>query len=309
MAASSLPSGGNRLSFIAACAHRPGGRVRLARNPDIAARAVYRSLHLSGARRSGAAGRRTPVSVETDARLRVTSSRRRLDLAAVRDQLADVAQTAYTGDGLDARQAFMTSGSPEEFLDRVTLLESVAGYHNDVVDRVAQAQAAAQEAKASAEQAAAEAQRQVDEVSVHQADLQSEIADFPDSVHRPDCRAAGRGRCRPRRTDSDCAAGNRRGRRQRCCAGGRRHRDGTAGGSVCLGGCRTGCLRLLWAQPVRLRCGRHLAAALEQDTGKHGSGGVAGVSPAGGPRVVLQPGEPHRHLHRRWTDGPRLHVR
>ena len=100
------------------------------------------------------------------------------DLAAVRDQLADVAQTAYTGDGLGALQAFMTSGSPEEFLDRVTLLESVAGHHNDVVDRVAKAQAAAQEAKASAEQAAAEAQRQVDEVAVQQADLQSEIADF-----------------------------------------------------------------------------------------------------------------------------------
>ncbi|WP_233517698.1 C40 family peptidase [Geodermatophilus marinus] len=99
-------------------------------------------------------------------------------LAALSDQLAAVAQTAYTGDGLGAVQAFMTSGSPEEFLDRIALLESVAGHHNDVLDRVAIARTAAEEAQAAAEKAAAEAQQQVDEVAAQQADLQSEIAEY-----------------------------------------------------------------------------------------------------------------------------------
>ena len=100
------------------------------------------------------------------------------ELVVLGDQLAGVAQTAYTGDGFGALQAFMTSGSPEEFLDRVALLESVAGHHNDVVDRVASAPAVAEKAQLSAERAAAEAQRQVDEVTAKQADLQAEIAEY-----------------------------------------------------------------------------------------------------------------------------------
>ncbi|WP_241038534.1 C40 family peptidase [Blastococcus litoris] len=100
------------------------------------------------------------------------------DLAALSDQLATVAQTAYAGDGLSALQAFMTSGSPEEFVDRVALLESVAGHHSDVVDRVSALQAAAEEARATAARAAADAQQQVDEVAAQQSELQAEIADY-----------------------------------------------------------------------------------------------------------------------------------
>lgn len=99
-------------------------------------------------------------------------------LAVVSDELADVAQTAYTGSGLSSFQAFMTSGSPEEFLDRVSLLDAVASHHNDVLARVTAARAAADAAQRAAEQAAAEAQAQLDAVVAQQTQLESEIADY-----------------------------------------------------------------------------------------------------------------------------------
>jgi peptidoglycan DL-endopeptidase CwlO len=82
-------------------------------------------------------------------------------LAALSDQLADVAQTAYTGDALGALQGFISSGSPEESLDRVSLLESIASHRGDVIDQVAAARDTADEARVSAERAVAEAQQQI----------------------------------------------------------------------------------------------------------------------------------------------------
>lgn len=96
-------------------------------------------------------------------------------LAAVSDQLAGVAETAYTGSGLTSLQAFMTSDSPEEFLDRVALLDTVAGHHNEVLARVTAARAASDDARQAADRAAAAAQQQVDAVAGQQADLQKEI--------------------------------------------------------------------------------------------------------------------------------------
>ena len=99
-------------------------------------------------------------------------------LTVLRDQLAGLAETAYTGTGLSSLQAFMTSGSPEEFLDRVAMLDTVAGHHNEVMDRVTAARAAADEARLVADRAAAEAQQQVDAVAAKQTGLQEEIADY-----------------------------------------------------------------------------------------------------------------------------------
>jgi cell wall-associated NlpC family hydrolase len=99
-------------------------------------------------------------------------------LAALSDQLAEVAEAAYTGSGLTSLRAFMTSSSPEEFLDRVALLDAVAGHHNDVRDLVAAARAEAEEARLAADRAATEAQQQVDAISVQQSELQAEIAGY-----------------------------------------------------------------------------------------------------------------------------------
>ena len=99
-------------------------------------------------------------------------------LTSLSEQLAEVAVTAYTGTGLSSLQAFMTSSSPEEFLDRVAMLESVAGHHNDILERVTAARAAATDAREAADRAAADAQQQVDAVAAQQSELEGEIADF-----------------------------------------------------------------------------------------------------------------------------------
>lgn len=99
-------------------------------------------------------------------------------LAALRDQISAVAHTAYTGDGLGSLQAFMTSGSADEFLDRVAMLKSVAGYHDDVLQRVSAARAVAEEARAAAAAATTAAEEQLSQVEGQQADLQTEIEDY-----------------------------------------------------------------------------------------------------------------------------------
>jgi cell wall-associated NlpC family hydrolase len=99
-------------------------------------------------------------------------------LAALEDQIAAVAETAFTGDALGSLQAFMTSGSADEFLERVATLESVAGYHNDVLERVAAARAAAESAGAAAAEATAAAEAQLRSVEGQQVQLQTEIEDY-----------------------------------------------------------------------------------------------------------------------------------
>ena len=99
-------------------------------------------------------------------------------LTSLSEQLAGIAQTAYTGDGMSSLQAFMTSGSPEEFLDRVAMLQSVADHHNDLLERVTAARAAASDAREAADRAAADAQQQVDAVASQQSELEAEIAGF-----------------------------------------------------------------------------------------------------------------------------------
>ncbi|WP_246080427.1 C40 family peptidase [Modestobacter altitudinis] len=98
--------------------------------------------------------------------------------AELQDELSSVAQAAFTGDGLGSLQAFMTSSSAEEFLDRVALLNSIADHHNDVLARVAEARSAAEQARAAAESAALDAQQQVRRVASQQEELQGEIADY-----------------------------------------------------------------------------------------------------------------------------------
>jgi cell wall-associated NlpC family hydrolase len=99
-------------------------------------------------------------------------------LAALQDQIAAVAHTAFTGDGLGSLQAFMTSGSADEFLDRVATLDSVAGYHNDVLARVTESRAAAEAAGAAAAQATAAAEQQLTAVQGQQEELETEIEDY-----------------------------------------------------------------------------------------------------------------------------------
>ena len=122
-----------------------------------------------------------------EARVALTAQRAAAEAAAERLARADaemdasrrlvrgIARTAYTGEGIGSFRALLTSDSADEFVDRVAVLQSIAGHQNDVVRQAAEAGAAAAAARTVAERAAAEAQVQYDAVAAQQADLQVEI--------------------------------------------------------------------------------------------------------------------------------------
>jgi cell wall-associated NlpC family hydrolase len=95
-----------------------------------------------------------------------------------RDQVRQVARSAYTGDSLSTLQAMLSSSSADEVLDRVGTLGAIADHDNEVLDVAQQATEQAAKAKAEAEKASAEAQTLVDQVAAQQDDLNAQIADY-----------------------------------------------------------------------------------------------------------------------------------
>jgi peptidoglycan DL-endopeptidase CwlO len=99
-------------------------------------------------------------------------------VAAAREQVRGIARSAFTGEGMGSFQALMTSGSADEFVNRVALLQTVAGHQNVLLDQAAAAGESAAQARVVADRAATEAQAQYDAVAAQQADLQAEIAAY-----------------------------------------------------------------------------------------------------------------------------------
>jgi cell wall-associated NlpC family hydrolase len=75
-------------------------------------------------------------------------------------------------------QALMTSDSAEEFVNRVTLLQAVAGHQGELLEAAVAAGEVAAQAQVVADRAATEAQQQYDAVARQQADLQTQIAGY-----------------------------------------------------------------------------------------------------------------------------------
>ena len=98
--------------------------------------------------------------------------------ATARESVVGVARTAFTGDSMGSFQALMTSDSAEEFVNRVTLLQAVAGHQGELLDAAVVAGEAAAQARIVADRAAGEAQQQYDAVARQQADLQAQIAGY-----------------------------------------------------------------------------------------------------------------------------------
>ena len=99
-------------------------------------------------------------------------------LGRAQQAVRGVARSAYTGEGMSTFAAMMTSGSAEEFVNRMGVLQMVAGHQNELLDRAAAASVTAGQARATAEQAAAAAQQTYDRVAAQQADLEAQIADY-----------------------------------------------------------------------------------------------------------------------------------
>jgi cell wall-associated NlpC family hydrolase len=99
-------------------------------------------------------------------------------MAALDDQMRQVARSAFTGENLSRFNALMTSGSADEFLSQVTTLDAIAGHTTDVLTQVTAAAAAAQQAKDDADAAAAAAQATLQDITAKRADLNAQVADY-----------------------------------------------------------------------------------------------------------------------------------
>jgi cell wall-associated NlpC family hydrolase len=117
-------------------------------------------------------------------------------LGTAQQQVRGIARAAYTGDGTGSFRALMTSDSADEFVGRISTLQSIAGHQGAVLQEAAVANVAAAQAQATAEQAAAEAQAQFDALAAKQAALQEEIAGYQaafDSLSAQEQRVAAAG--------------------------------------------------------------------------------------------------------------------
>ncbi|RFU21687.1 C40 family peptidase [Geodermatophilus marinus] len=143
-----------------------------------------------GAAEQAAAGVLAAEAAVADAQAAVAAAR--AALADARDRVRAVARGAWTGDRLGPLSAVLSSGSPEEALDRVGTLQTIADHNNGLLDgaeragrdadRAAhdadRAAAEADRAAAAAERTRADAQQLLDRVSAQQADLDRQVAEF-----------------------------------------------------------------------------------------------------------------------------------
>ena len=105
-------------------------------------------------------------------------------LAGAREQVRAVAYGAYTGERLAPLEAMLTSDSPDELLDRIGMLRTIADHNGQVLGRAAQTAADADRAKASAQDIATRAQAQVDRVAAQKDDLDAQIAVYQAAYER-----------------------------------------------------------------------------------------------------------------------------
>src|SRR5215218_5034753 len=78
-------------------------------------------------------------------------------VTAAQDSVVGVARSAFTGDTMGSFQALMTSDSADEFVNRVTLLQAVAGHQGELLETAVVAGEVAAQAQIVADRAAAAA--------------------------------------------------------------------------------------------------------------------------------------------------------
>src|SRR3954452_13938210 len=107
-------------------------------------------------------------------------------LTTAREQVREVARSAYTGDRLSTLEAMLSSSSTDEMMDRVGTLGVIADHHTEVLAAAQSADDTAKQAQDTAAKAAADAQTQLDRVTGQQDDLNAQIADYQALYERLD---------------------------------------------------------------------------------------------------------------------------
>jgi len=129
--------------------------------------------------RDALAGQQAKAKEATD-----TLTKAQADLATAQAQIQGIARSAFTGDSTSGFSAMMTSGSADEFVDKMSTLQMVADHQNELLDQVAAANQAAAQAQADAAKSEAEATATYDKVAAQQADLQNQINQYQDDFNR-----------------------------------------------------------------------------------------------------------------------------
>src|SRR3954451_22004814 len=107
-----------------------------------------------------------------------------VSLATARDQVREVARSAYTGERLSTLEAMLSSSSSDELMDRVGTLDVIAAHNTEILAAAQAADDTAKQAQDAAAQAAADAQGQLDRVAAQQSDLNAQIADYQAQYER-----------------------------------------------------------------------------------------------------------------------------
>jgi peptidoglycan DL-endopeptidase CwlO len=134
--------------------------------------------------RFNAAGEELKATQEKSARAAADLTAAVAALAQAREHVREVAYGAYTGGRLGPFEAMLTSDSPDELLDRVGTLQTIAAHNNDALGDADRANHDADRAKAAAEQAAADAQAQVELLAAQKKDLDNQIAAYQAEYER-----------------------------------------------------------------------------------------------------------------------------
>ena len=134
--------------------------------------------------RFNAAGEELKATQEKAARAAADLTAAVAALAQAREHVRAVAYGAYTGGRLGPLEAMLTSDSPDELLDRVGTLQTIAAHNNDALGNADRANHDADRAKAAAEQAAADAQAQVERLTAQKEDLDNQISAYQAEYER-----------------------------------------------------------------------------------------------------------------------------
>lgn len=97
------------------------------------------------------------------------------DIADLDIQVRDVARGAYTGEQLVGFTVLMTSGSPQEFLDKVNTLDAISAHSNGLVVELGQAQQRARDLAAQAEAAQAQATAAAADVDAKRTRIEADL--------------------------------------------------------------------------------------------------------------------------------------
>jgi len=107
----------------------------------------------------------------TQAQLRAVQA----DVAELDVEVRQIARGAYTGDAIASFTALMTSGSPQEFLDRVNTLEAISGHNNSRARELVQAQLQAGDLAAQAAHAQAAAEATAADIEAKKARIETDL--------------------------------------------------------------------------------------------------------------------------------------